>query len=276
MASLLDQKQEVLKIELTKYGRKLLGLGRFKPEYYSFFDDTIIYDIGYAKLQEQQNSSQERLLNNSITICPLNVTDDINLAPLGKSSTTNDYAPSWNLKILNGGIDFLQSSSSFYENVFSANDIKYNVTLEKKNVSSVPNFNLSVFELQDGRIINVDDDYILLELSENNVEDEFENFTIEISTFDELAGGLLVGLERNLYFQPKQNNIIDGILYEENELPDRFLDVKITKNDAEFYLDLLVDNEIDQTIITKAAKDLQEQVKATYSSTFEGPVGPEC
>lgn len=276
MASILDQKQEVLNIELTKHGRRLLGLGRFKPEFYSFFDDTIIYDVGYAALQEQQNSSQERLLNGSITLCSLNVTDDIQLAPLGRSSTTNDYAPSWDLRVLNGSINFLQASSSFYENVFDASDIKYYISLEKKNVSNVANFNLSVFELEDGQIINVDDDYILIELAENNVDDDFENFTIEISTFDELAGGLSAGLERKLYFQPKQSNIIDGIIYEESELPDRFIDVKVAKNDVEFYLDVLVDNEIDQTIITKAAKVLEDQVKATYSSTFEGPVGPEC
>jgi len=59
-------------------------------------------------------------------------------------------------------------------------------------------------------------------------------------------------------------------------LPNKFADIKLTKNDAEFYLDVLVDNEIDQVIITKAAKPVQEQVKATYSTTFEGAVKEDC
>ena len=40
-----DKKQDVLKIELTPYGRSLLSNGKLMPKYYAFFDDDIVYDI---------------------------------------------------------------------------------------------------------------------------------------------------------------------------------------------------------------------------------------
>jgi hypothetical protein len=43
-----DKKQDVLKIELTPYGRSLLSNGKLMPKYYAFFDDDIIYDIDYV------------------------------------------------------------------------------------------------------------------------------------------------------------------------------------------------------------------------------------
>lgn len=277
MANFLNQKEEVLSIELTKHGKKLLGQGVLQPEYFLFFDDTVIYDTNYAGFSEQQNDSQERLLNQDITLTSLNNLEDLGLTPLGRSSVANDYAPSWNMNILNGKINIYdQTSSNYHTNIFSMNDIVYTVSLEKTNVSTIANYNLSTFELEDGQIIKLDDDYILIELTEENVEDEYQNFTLELFTYDDLAGGISGGLERRLLFSPKQSNIIDGIIYDENELPNKFADIKLTKNDAEFYLDVLVDNEIDQAIITKAAKPVQEQVKATYSTTFEGAVKEDC
>ena len=42
--SFFDDKQEIIKVELTTYGRYLISRGKFKPAYYEFFDDDIIYD----------------------------------------------------------------------------------------------------------------------------------------------------------------------------------------------------------------------------------------
>ena len=42
-----NRKEEVLDIELTQYGKYLLSVGKFKPSYYAFFDDDVIYDTQY-------------------------------------------------------------------------------------------------------------------------------------------------------------------------------------------------------------------------------------
>ena len=56
-----NQKEEVLEIEMTPYGKTLLSQGRFKPEYYAFFDDDVLYDSQYAGFTEVQNNAQPRI-----------------------------------------------------------------------------------------------------------------------------------------------------------------------------------------------------------------------
>ena len=47
MSKFINRKEEVIQIELTPHGRHLYSQGKFKPEYYSFFDDDILYDPDY-------------------------------------------------------------------------------------------------------------------------------------------------------------------------------------------------------------------------------------
>ena len=67
-----NRKEEVLDVELTQYGKYLLSIGKFKPSYYAFFDDDIIYDIRYQGLApnnliiegspvENQKDAQKRI-----------------------------------------------------------------------------------------------------------------------------------------------------------------------------------------------------------------------
>jgi len=43
-----DKKQEVLEVKLTPYGKYKLSQGRFKPTYYSFFDEGVLYDSRWS------------------------------------------------------------------------------------------------------------------------------------------------------------------------------------------------------------------------------------
>ena len=47
MAKFLDKKEQVIDFKLTSYGRYLLSIGSFKPTYYAFFDNNILYDTKY-------------------------------------------------------------------------------------------------------------------------------------------------------------------------------------------------------------------------------------
>ena len=38
MATFVNKKERVFDIELTSYGRYLMSVGKFKPEYYAFYD----------------------------------------------------------------------------------------------------------------------------------------------------------------------------------------------------------------------------------------------
>ena len=59
--SFFNKKEDVIDIQLTQYGKLLLSRGRFKPEYYCFFDDDILYDSNYAGVNESQNSAEGRI-----------------------------------------------------------------------------------------------------------------------------------------------------------------------------------------------------------------------
>ena len=41
MPNFFDKKEEVINIELTQYGKHLLSKGKFRPEYYAFYDQRI-------------------------------------------------------------------------------------------------------------------------------------------------------------------------------------------------------------------------------------------
>jgi len=57
-----NKKEEVIDIKLTQFGKDLLARGAFKPVYYQFFDDDIIYDYSLAGVYEHQNDSESRIL----------------------------------------------------------------------------------------------------------------------------------------------------------------------------------------------------------------------
>ena len=57
-----DDKEEVLDLIVTPFGRHLLSIGRFNPEYYAFFDDDILYDSEWAGLADEvQNDIETRI-----------------------------------------------------------------------------------------------------------------------------------------------------------------------------------------------------------------------
>lgn len=56
-----NSKEEVIDIELTPHGKHLLSKGVFKPVYYEFYDDDIIYDYQYGGLVETQSQINSRI-----------------------------------------------------------------------------------------------------------------------------------------------------------------------------------------------------------------------
>jgi len=59
-----DPKEDVIDIKLTQYGKHLLSKGKFTPTYYAFFDDDIIYDVGWVTgsvMYEAQSDIADRI-----------------------------------------------------------------------------------------------------------------------------------------------------------------------------------------------------------------------
>ena len=60
MAKFLNKKEQVIDFQLTPYGKHKLATGNFKPVYYSFYDEGIIYDGEYADLREEKQRREEQ------------------------------------------------------------------------------------------------------------------------------------------------------------------------------------------------------------------------
>ena len=62
MSKFLDKKEQVIDFKLTNYGNYLLSIGNFKPTYYTFVDDNVVYDSAYfGRTTELQNKIQKRI-----------------------------------------------------------------------------------------------------------------------------------------------------------------------------------------------------------------------
>ena len=114
-----DKKEEVLSIELTPYGRKLLSEGKMKPYCYAFFDDDILYDSEKAGFSENNTQIKDRILNQTLSLKPqraykgvesnIDTNQDIfeekNMRnPLAVSEYGQEFAPSWKINLLKGEI----------------------------------------------------------------------------------------------------------------------------------------------------------------------------
>ena len=65
MAKFINKKEQVFDLKLTSYGHYLFSVGTFKPIYYAFYDDNILYDKRYAYVSasENQNNVDNRIKN---------------------------------------------------------------------------------------------------------------------------------------------------------------------------------------------------------------------
>jgi len=56
-----NKREDVIEIKLTQFGKDLISRGSFKPVFYRFFDDGVIYESACAQAVEAQNDSEGRI-----------------------------------------------------------------------------------------------------------------------------------------------------------------------------------------------------------------------
>lgn len=278
--SFFDSKQEVLKIELTPYGKKKLAQGTFKPKYYSFHDDDILYDAEYAGIINETNvSSSNRILENTPYLKPIartqpiditknikagnhdyKILDDLEkLTYLGNSSISSDYLPAWSLSVDNGIISSYVSGSGQAIPQLNLAPIFHKISIippEKEKQSG------DIF-YEDGSAIRIDNTYRVVSIEEKNVDTLEDHFDMEIY---EVQGNNL----KPIMFTKEQQNIINGIFKDSSELPEQFVDIQ-NPNLAENLFNILVDDEINIEEVVN-----QEVVSAEAQRLNKPPYGEDC
>ena len=175
----MNKKEEIIEFELTTYGRHLLSQGKLKPEFYAFFDDDVLSDIGKAGGSETAGEIKKRILEETPYLrCPVSYQDlDKNLYKTGKtlvddhSNYPNDderlfgveyqigtsdpvsgqLSPYWEIKYLHG------NPSSVNKTLNNPSD---NISLPNKNIPQL-NFNLDyLVEIKNTNYEEYDTDFL--------------------------------------------------------------------------------------------------------------------
>ena len=282
-----DKKQDVLKIELTPYGRSLLSNGKLMPKYYAFFDDDIVYDISAIGGVEDQDAIKNRILNETPRLRPQrDLTSPENLIsnfergesssrpfseiqlnyltePLGTSDGTERNASSWHLTTILGEID---SSESSYDvsGSYLRQIPQINMTLEYKMqvrnvrddspvrgqaISSVAPAS-DIFD--DGTYIEVLDDQIIARIIEENGFTFKEGLEIEAYIFEDTPQG--EEKLKPLKMMPKMKSIVNDMLV---DVDDEF--VPTDENYLEHYITIYYDEAIPDSDLCKGISRLKKE-----------------
>ena len=279
-----DKKQDVIHIELTQFGRHVLSKGLFKPEYYAFFDDNIIYDTRVLSGSEIQNDSEERIkstqrMKPQITNTSLEkeffynysqmLEEDANAqkksfqrtaernyflpAALGTSKVNSPHAPAWSVEFLQGHLsgsskNLKLTGSHGGETVLPIPQLETDVTIKFESTDAPE---IEPEEMEDGT-----------EMSSTTVLlDDEDSYTVFLKIVEENGVFQKENFDIEIYEvteEVKNNETLEflrplsfsQINTEEDQLA--FLDKELPvydKNFTDYYFDIFVDEEIDEETI---------------------------
>ena len=279
-----DKKQDVLKIELTPYGRSLLSNGKLMPKYYAFFDDDIIYDIDYVAGTETQVQIKTRILDETPRLRPqrdlespetqlfsFERSEDSSrpysktamnrlTAPLGTSDGTFIEAPSWNISFLLGEIssvtDIVQQATTHIKRIPQvATTLEYTMQIRNtrddapvrgQQVSpNVPTSNI----MSDGTYIELIDEQIICKILEEKGFLQKDGLEMEVFLYEENEE-----TPKKLKFAPRQKTIVNGLIVD-----DEVASIALTSDYVEYWLNIETDSSIPDSEICKGVQNLKSQ-----------------
>ena len=286
-----NKNEDVLKIELTPHGRKLLSIGRLKPAYYAFFDDDIIYNSTHAGFTENNTQTKDRILADTPSSKPQNnyfslenKSDNLShfddsrilLNEIGTNAHSKEKSPSWEINFLHGQLssstNYFSSSKNSPINIPQIEcEINYTMSLDNNNSYQA---SLPIIEhayrtgpKDDGTFIEIRTKDILLNVFERNGFDYKDSFEIEVFIYEEdgTQNRQCTALNNNeeytlrkLEFLPRKKDIIDGYLIE-SDVSGIDIDMDIleqaTIDNVEYYLDIAVDAEVPRNEVCMAIKE---------------------
>tara|TARA_R110002074_G_scaffold73172_5_gene168137 strand:- start:4353 stop:5414 length:1062 start_codon:yes stop_codon:yes gene_type:complete len=331
MGTFFDKKQDVIDIELTKYGEYLLSLGKFKPVYYSFFDNNVLYDTRYAGFSGSQNSFEGRiqedtpsmrtqhsfegrgdqvLAYNEAMADVFHLREDQKIRfpstvdkhftalynPLGHSDISSTKTPAWNMRFYHNEMQNWETMYTGSRGLQKIPQIDAAITYKTRvrttqnpplvldpqsgemvtqgiyqPSESDPELSMGIFS--DGTFVEVEGDYVLLDLQETNALYERENFEIEVYEIktETLPNGITRDELIPLQFREKKPEVVNNLLTEDSG----YANVKLDSNYVEYFFDVFADEEISDVIICKSLNELK--AKGIYMDTpFECPDVPSA
>ena len=291
-----NNKEQVIKFELTPYGRYLMSQGKLRPHSYEFIDDDVIYDDQIVNGSEIQNETYERIKFETPKIIPNpnkaniriityhNVLNDfgcipkhgftLHQQPIGRSSVEAKKTPAFAMTMLDGeisgtlpvynGNSTMDSTGSFENHLIPQLHYDLNYVLRRRQQSRfMPTSDIRSItqRFDDGKIMYVDEDNIMTFLKEHGSDYEKENFEIEVFeiTNPQYESGSITVPEslRRLYFENEASRLHNGMITEDPSL-DNIVEEEQRKL-IFTYFELLVDDEIDSFELCERIKDIKRE-----------------
>ena len=180
-----NKKEEVVQIELTRIGREKLSKGQFKPAYYEFLDEDVLYDRKNvaADTSEEQNNIKTRLKEKLTLRAPTAkqsvppkdgavLPENKAIEGLGTFLPYSNYKPSWKITAEDGTL-FTASTDISFDPVELATGRTVGPSYEK-----IPQLNLTC-EYEYNAYVKVDKDDEVFEddVNENPFIQEDDLFT---------------------------------------------------------------------------------------------------
>ena len=241
----LDKKEQVLDTQMTPYGEYLFSQGKFKPEYYSFLDDNILYQDQYGGGSEIQNNVEGRVQEETPQLESQTVFSDRNIfvrksispASLGIDQQIDNISDSFfDRRMYNpnshlGTSDILKTDAP----AWSVNMIRGEFSSTKKNITGTaqtsggtdwyptPLINIPQLNIDLDYKISVKSDIRFISDTELAIQYPNEEFLDVKPEFI-----LAQILERNSEFT-KENFEIEVFLVEEETAPGTNLTVEVLK-----------------------------------------------
>ena len=283
-----DKKEDVIDFKLTEYGKYSLAIGKLNPAYYAFFDDDIQYDVSGSGFTEDQNAAEGRIqgetpklkiiptrtgaetrvsqfLNNLQTAVGNSNSDPaenvevfkqqtfgekgrIDAYPLGNSSLMSQYSAAWQIELLSQP-EISSSTPYLNEDDFINNIPQLNINIDYEVFFRAGDPDESAFSISDAIgdtdiYLALNEKYLMLEINENNTEFLKENFDIQV--YHSSSTGYV-----QKSYTPQDSDIF----------------MSSTRDNIEYYMNILVDNEIPLEVIEEL--NISEKALSTSASRLK-------
>jgi|TARA_R100000027_G_C2242838_1_gene92513 hypothetical protein len=276
-----NKKEDVLKIELTPHGRRLLSQGKLKPAFYTFLDDDILYDGSQVGVTENNSQIKNRILSETPYMKPqtnykgidTSKSDDDNKTEqaiylqqkIGTNNTGETRSASWSVTTLLNEIDSTKTALSGSTTVTQPipqleMTLNYTMSLGNVNESEISDSgllfsrDLPTLVKPDGTFVDIKEEQILLNIFEKNGFFHKDSYEIEVYLYEQDEATL----NRKLKFYQPDQQIKNNMLVEK---PDTSADIPedLTNEFVQYYMDILVDKEIPREDVCTGLRRLKSK-----------------
>jgi len=299
MAKFINKKERVYDLKLTNYGHYLLSVGTFKPAYYSFLDDNVIYDAAYAGRTEAQNEIHKRIKDETQYLESLVLFRDIESSSFGTDGLLNyfevDMSPTvvipehdvfhFNSLIGDAYLDGDTQAVPAWKIAPLQGRISSSTTIDSKNSDRTPQINMKLIYR-----LTAEDPSIIATLTPNDIRDVIDTvetpfsdgkqivfsadnallYVEEVNTdfltenFDLEVFEIITGSSPSLKDNLERKYFKRKIPQVENgfmisAIQELVPDEDLTSGSVEYYFDILTDAEVDEVAACRGADVFNKQ-----------------